>query len=210
MAEVSTKQFVEIQEVRDEVLILKDGSLRQVIRIGSINFELKSQDEQTAILQGFRDFLNALDFSLEIMVMSRKLNINSYLAMIDELIENQQNELMRIQAVEYSKFVKELTQLANIMAKDFFVIIPFYIGPRTKGGVKEIFKSIFKPSETIKKLTPEEFSSYKAQLNQRVNLVYENLAGLGLGAKVLEEDELINLYYRFYNPEAVEGIMKLQ
>ena len=210
MAEVSTKQFVEIQEVRDEVLILKDGSLRQVIRIGSINFELKSQDEQTAILQGFRDFLNALDFSLEIMVMSRKLNINSYLAMIDELIENQQNELMRIQAVEYSKFVKELTQLANIMAKDFFVIIPFYIGPRTKGGVKEIFKSIFKPSETIKKLTPEEFSSYKAQLNQRVNLVYENLAGSGLGAKVLEEDELINLYYRFYNPEAVEGIMKLQ
>jgi hypothetical protein len=96
------------------------------------------------------------------------------------------------------------------MAKDFFVIVPFYIGPRTKGGIKEILKSIFKPSETVKKLTPEEFDSYKSQLNQRINLVYENLAGLGLGTKVLEKDELINLYYRLYNPEVVEGIMKVQ
>ncbi len=209
MAEVSTKQFIEIQEIRGDTLILKDGSLRQMIKVGSINFELKSQDEQLAILAGFRDFLNALDFSLEIMVMSRKLNINKYLLVLNELIENQQNELMRIQAVEYSRFVKELTQLANIMAKDFFVIVPFYIGPRTKGGIKEIFKSIFKPSETVKKLTPEEFDSYKSQLNQRVNLVYENLAGLGLGAKVLQTDGLTNLFYRLYNPEAVEGIAKV-
>ena len=210
MAEAAnTKQFVEIQEIRGDILILKDGSLRQVIRVGSINFELKSQDEQMAILQGFRDFLNALDFSLEIMVMSRKLNINKYLALINELIENQQNELMRIQAVEYSKFIQELTQLANIMAKDFFVTVPFYIGPRAKGGIKEILKSIFKPSETVKKLTPEEFDSYKSQLNQRVNLVYENLAGLGLGTKVLEENELVNLYYRLYNPEVIEGIKTL-
>lgn len=203
MAETSTKQFVEIQEIRDETLILKDGSLRQIIKVGSTNFELKSQDEQLAILAGFRDFLNALDFSLEIMVMSRKLNINKYLEFLNQLAEAQQNELMRIQAIEYSRFVKELTQLANIMAKDFFVVIPFYIGPRTKGGIREILKSIFKPAQIVKQLAPEEFESYKSQLNQRVDLVYENLAGLGLGAKVLKQDELINLYYRFYNPEAV-------
>ncbi len=206
MPEANTKQFVEIQEIRDDVLILKDGSLRQVIQVGSTNFELKSSDEQLAITQGFRNFLNALDFSLEIMIMSRKLNIDKYLAIINELIENQQNELMRIQAVEYSRFIQELTQLANIMSKDFFVVVPFYIGPRAKGGIREIFKSVFKPSETVKSLKPEEFETYKSQLNQRVNLVYENLAGLGLGTKVLQTDGLTNLFYRLYNPEAIEGI----
>ncbi|MEK7659500.1 MAG: hypothetical protein AAB338_02515 [Patescibacteria group bacterium] len=208
MAETSTKQFVEIQEIRDEILILKDGSLRQIIKVGSTNFELKSQDEQLAILAGFRNFLNALDFSLEIMVMSRKLNIGKYLEFLDQVAEAQQNELMRIQAVEYSRFVKELTQLANIMAKDFFVVIPFYIGPRTKGGIIQSLKNIFKPAQIVKQLTAEEFDSYKSQLSQRVSLVYENLAGLGLGAKILQQDELVNLYYRFYNQEAVEGITK--
>ncbi|TSC91139.1 MAG: hypothetical protein G01um10142_78 [Parcubacteria group bacterium Gr01-1014_2] len=203
MPEVSAKQFVEIQEIRDNILILKDGSLRQIMKVGSINFELKSQDEQLAILQGFRNFLNALDFSLEIMVMSRKLNISGYLAFIDSLIENQQNELMRIQAVDYSKFVKELTQLANIMDKEFFVVVPYYLGPRASKGISNALKSFFKPSEIFKKLTPEEFDAYKLQLNQRVNLMFENLFGLGLTPKVMERDELINLYYRFYNPEAV-------
>lgn len=206
MAEGNTKQLVQIQEIRDNILILKDGSLRQIMKVGSINFELKSQDEQLAILHGFRNFLNALDFSLEIMVMSRKLNISGYLAFIDGLIENQQNELMRIQAIDYSKFVKELTQLANIMAKDFFVVVPFYLGPKASKGIGNILKSFFKPSEIFKKLTPEEFDTYKLQLNQRTNLVFENLFGLGLTPKVMERDELINLYYRFYNPGAVEGI----
>ncbi len=208
MAETSTQQFVEIQEIRNELLILKDGSLRQIIKVGSTNFDLKSQDEQMAILAGFRDFLNALDFSLEIMVMSRKLNIGKYLKFLDKMAEAQQNELMKIQAIEYSGFIKELTQLANIMSKDFFVVVPFYIGPRAKGGIVQSLKSFFKPAQTIKRLAPEDFDSYKSQLDQRVNLIYENLAGLGLGVKILQQDELVNLYYRFYNPEVVEGIAK--
>lgn len=203
MAETTTKQFVEIQEIRDNILVLKDGSLRQILKVGSINFELKSQDEQIAILQGFKNFLNTLDFSLEIMVMSRRLNISGYLAFIDGLIEDQQNELMRIQAIDYSKFIKELTQLANIMDKEFFTIVPFYLGPRAGKGIGDALKSLFKPSEIAKNLSPEEFNTYKIQLNQRVNLVFENLFSLGLTPKVMDGDELINLYYRFYNPEAV-------
>lgn len=209
MAKTSTKQFVEIQEIRDKILILKDGSLRQIIKVGSTNFELKSQDEQLAILAGFRDFLNALDFSLEITVMSRKLNIGKYLEFLGQIAEAQQNELMRIQAIEYSKFVKELTQLANIMAKDFFVVVPLYIGPRTKGGIIQSLKNIFRPAQIVKQLISEEFETYRVQLDQRVDLVYENLAGLGLGAKVLKQEELINLYYRFYNPEVIEGIKNI-
>ena len=206
MPEANTRQFVEIQEIRNDVLILKDGSLRQIIKVGSTNFELKSQDEQLAVLQNFRNFLNSLDFSVEIMIMSRKLNINKYLAFINESAENQQNELLRIQTVDYSKFVQELTQLANIMAKDFFLAIPFYISPKVSKGIGETFKSVFKPSTVVKEMKPEDFESYRIQLSQRVNLVFENVAGMGLAPKPMEQDGLINLYYRLYNPEAIEGI----
>jgi hypothetical protein len=206
MVETTTKQFVEIQEIRDNILVLRDGSLRQIIKVGSINFELKSQDEQLAILQGFRSFLNSLDFSIQIMVMSRKLNISGYLAFIDGLIEKQQNELMRIQAIDYSKFIKELTQLTNIMDKEFFAVVPFYLGPKVSKGIGDTLKSFFKPSEIVKNLSPEEFDTYKIQLNQRVNLVFENLFSLGLTPIIMDRDELISLYYRFYNPEALEGI----
>lgn len=206
MPGASTKQFVGIQEIGDNTIILKDGSLRQIIEVSSTNFELKSQDEQLAILAGFREFLNTLDFSLEIMVMSQKLNIDKYLAVVNQIVENQQHELLRIQAIDYAKFVKELTQLANIMAKNFYVVVPFYLGPRTKGGILETAKSIFKPAETVKSLSPEEFDSYKNQLTQRVSLVLENIAGLNLPAKLLEKEELTDLYYRFYNPEVVKGI----
>lgn len=206
MAETSTKQFVEIQEIRDNVLILKDGSLRQIMKVGSINFELKSQDEQLAILQGFRSFLNALDFSLQIMVMSRKLNIEGYVVFINKLAQNQQNELLRIQAIDYAKFVKELTQTGNIMDKEFFVAVPFYLGPGISKGISSILNNLFKPSQIFKKLTSEEFNAYKLQLNQRVSLIFENLFALGLTPRVLEKDELISLYYRLYNPEAMERI----
>ena len=185
---------------------MKDGTLRQIIKVGSTNFELKSQDEQLAILEAFKDFLNALDFSLEIMVRSRKLNINKYLETLSEIANAQENELLRIQAADYAKFIKELTQLANIMSKDFFVAVPFSIVPKIKGGIRQTFKSLFKPAQTAKELNQEEFESYKSQLNQRAGLVYENLAGLGLGAKALQNEEITELFYKFYNPEATEKI----
>lgn len=207
MANKSTQQFVGIHEIKDNVLILKDGSLRQLVEVGSTNFELKSQDEQMAILRVFQQFLNALDFSLEIMVMSRKLDIDPYLKTIDEIIEKQQNELLRIQAVEYSRFVKELTQLSNIMSKNFYVAVPFYIAPISKkGGAKGILKGLLKPSQIAKELSEQDFESYKIQLGQRVNLIIENLASLGLAPRVVQRDELANLFYKFYNPEATEEI----
>jgi len=204
----STKQFIDIQDIRDDVVILKDGSMRQIIEVGSINFELKSQDEQMAILQRFREFLNSLDFSLSIQIMSRKININDYLKLLEQVKEKQKNELLRIQVIEYSRFIKGLTELANIMSKKFFIAVPYYfsIAPK-KEGISEMLKNIFKPSEQIKKMTDEEFNSYKIQLRQRVNLVMDGLAPLGLNAKVLQRNELINLYYKLYNPEATEQIM---
>lgn len=207
MADNSTLQFVEIQDIKEDIVVLKDGSLRQIIEVGSMNFELKSQDEQMAILQRFKEFLNSLDFSLNIQVMSRKINITNYLKLLDQVKEKQKNELLRIQAIEYARFVKGLTELANIMSKKFFIAVPLYIGiaPK-KEGLLETFKSAFKPAEKIKKLSDEEFENYRIQLRQRVTLVMDGLAPLGLNTRIVKKDELINLFYKIYNPEATEKI----
>jgi len=127
MANQSTEQLVPITDIREGVVILKNGSLRMILEVSSINFELRSGDEQIAILQGFQRFLNSVDFPLQIVVGSRELNIDSYLKAIDGIIESAENELLKIQASEYSRFIKELSSLSNIMSKKFYVVIPFYV-----------------------------------------------------------------------------------
>lgn len=203
--EQTTKDFVELADIRDSVLILKNGSLRSVIEINSMNFELKSSDEQIAIVQAFQNFLNATDFPIQILVSSRRLDINPYLKSLDSLIDEQKNELLRIQAVEYSRFVRGLTELANIMAKKFYVVVPFYAvetpaTKTTKEGFLTALKSIFTPAKFIKTLTDEELELYKTQLEQRIDVTSESISGLGLESKVLGREELINLFYGYYNP----------
>lgn len=198
----TTKDFVSIADVRDDVLILKDGSLRSLLEVSSMNFELKSADEQVAIIQGFQGFVNSVDFPLQVVINSKKLDVGPYLKMLDELSKGLKNELLRIQAVEYSRFIKGLTELANIMSKKFYISVPFFpveaVQP-TKAGVFSAFKSIFAPSKFVKTLTDEELENYKGQLNQRIELVSQGVNGLGLETRVLKKDELLNLFYSYYN-----------
>lgn len=201
MAEKSTKQLVDIADIVDNVILLKNGSLRAVIRVSAINFELRSDGEQVAILQNFQRFLNSIDFPLQIVMNSRKLDIDEYIKLIDLVIGSLSSELLKIQAVEYSKFIKELSDLSNIMSKKFYIVIPFYIFEApSKTGIINSLKSIFKPSSVVKQLTPEQLEKYKIQLNQRVELVFDGLIGLGLKTRLLEKEELTNLYYGLYNP----------
>ncbi len=200
--ESTTKEFVEIASIRGSVLILKNGSLRSIVRVSSMNFELKSNDEQIAIIRGFQNFLNSIDFPLQITVSSRKLDINPYLKSLDELMEKQSNELLRIQLAEYSRFVRGLTELGDIMAKTFYIAVPFYVVEDTKGrtGPLDTFKSIFSPSTFVKTISEEDLENYRLQINQRIDIIVEGLSGMGLETKTLAEDELINLFYQFYNP----------
>lgn len=122
----TTRNFVEIAEIKDSVVVLKDGSLRSVVEVGSMNFELKSPDEQTAIITAFQDFLNSIDFSLQIVINSRRLDIKPYLNYLETLSQSIEHELLKIQAIEYSRFVKGLTELANIMSKKVLHRSPFY------------------------------------------------------------------------------------
>lgn len=193
----TTKDFVQIENIKDDVVILKGGSLRAVIEVNSMNFELKSQDEQTAIIQRFQDFLNGLDFPVQITISSRKLNIKGYLEEVDKIINGQTNELLRIQASEYARFIKGLTELTNIMSKKFYIIVPFYITALQKSG---LVKGLLKSNKNGQSLQDKDFENYKTQLEQRVNLVLDNISNTGLSGKRLNKEQLANLYYQAYNP----------
>jgi hypothetical protein len=123
----STQEFVPIQEVRDGILLLKDGGMRAVVLASSLNFSLKSDDEKNAILFQFQDFLNSLDFSIEIVIQSRKLDIRPYIALLEEQHKKQLNSLMKIQTEEYIEFVRNFTENTNIMTKNFFIVIPMIL-----------------------------------------------------------------------------------
>lgn len=201
MANQSTKQLVEVADIVDNIVILKNGSLRTVIEVSSINFELRSEEEQVAILQNFQRFLNSTDFPLQIVVNSRRLDIEDYLKLIETTTESLTSELLKIQAAEYSKFIKELADLSNIMSKKFYIVVPFYVFETpSKTGLVDSLKSILKPSGVIKQIKPEQLETYKNQLLQRVELVFDGLVGLGLKTRLLEGSELMNLYYGLYNP----------
>lgn len=201
---LNTKQFVDIHDIKENVIILKNGSLRVVLEVNSINFDLKAPDEQTAILQGFQDFLNSLDFPLQIVIQSRQLNIAGYLARTQKTVEGIDNELLRIQGLEYIKFVGSLVELANAMSKKFYIVVPLYVleTPDSKRGFVENIKLMFGPAkEKIKQLEDQDFANYKEQIEQRVELVFDGLQKMGLTARLLNTEELVNLFLALYNPQ---------
>ncbi len=121
----ATQEFVPIDDVRDGIVILKDGGMRGVLMASSINFSLKSEDEKQAILFQFQDFLNSLDFSIQIIVESRRLDIRPYIALLETRYKEQTNELMKIQIEQYINFIKNFTESTNIMTKNFFIVVPY-------------------------------------------------------------------------------------
>ena len=202
--EQSTEKFVDIADIRDNAVILKNGSLRAVVEVSAINFELRSEEEQIAILQNFQRFLNSVDFPLEIVSVSRRLNIEDYLKLISESTDKTGNELIKIQAMEYAKFIKELSELSNIMQKRFFVVIPYYISggvspSSTKGLLEGIKNVLSQPKENIVKLDEEKLQTAQNQLLQRAELVYDGLLGLGVRTQLLKKEELMSLFYGLYN-----------
>ncbi len=208
--ESSTKSLVELSEVRDSVLILKSGSLRSIVEVGSTNFALKSADEQTAIIGAFQDFLNSIDFPIQVVLHSRKLNTDKYLRSIDGLQDTLTNELLKIQAKEYSRYIKGLTELSDIMSKKFYIVVSYFIiegavtgasGIDKKKSFMAAIKSVFSSTTITKELTDQEFEAYRTQLELRVNLVLSSVYGMSLQGRLLQGDELVNLFYNLYNPD---------
>ncbi len=193
----STQQFLEIDQIRDSVMILKSKALRGVLFVSSINFALKAVEEQNSIIYQFQDFLNSLDFSTQILCQSRKLNITGYLDKISFLEENQTNELLRAQTRDYKNFIESLVETQDILIKNFFVIIPYTTleatGLNIPGQKKE-----------VPKLTEEVFQRCKSQLWQRMEFVALGLRRCGLQAVPLTSPELIELFWSLHHPKESE------
>jgi type IV secretory pathway VirB4 component len=196
------QKFVEVREIRDGTVISKDNSLKAVCICSSINFDLLSTDEQEAVTARFQEFLNSLDFPLQIVIASRHFDIENYLNQIKDLEKKQTNELLRIQTSEYINFVQSFVEFANIMNKSFYAVVPFRMVESREGtflGKFKIIASSKKPKKTGFEM--EKFKQYKTQLDQRVNMVIEGLQGLGVKAIPLNDEQLTELYYEFYNVE---------
>lgn len=200
-----SQDFVPIKEVRDGVVILKDGSMRAVLLASSINFSLKSQEEQTAALYQFQNFLNSINFSIQIFVQSRRLDITPYISLLEDRIKDQNNDLMKMQTREYIDFIKNLTESVNIMTKSFFVVVPY--SPSIITQKNNVFSSVFgskKSEETIKEENSIQFEEYKSQLQQRVEVVGQGLIRCGIRVAQLGTEEVIEFFYKLFNPGTVE------
>lgn len=218
----STQQFLDIAEIKEDVVILKDGTLRAVLLVSSINFALKNVDEQNAIVQAYMGFLNSIEFPIQVVIQSRKMNIDDYLERLKKAQKDQKNELLRNQIEDYREYVRQLVELGEIMQKRFYVIVP--LDPATGGkegseGLKKRgffnrFQELITPSVLIR-LSESRFKEKRHQLMLRVNSVIGGLASMSLNAVLLDTQSLIELYYTVYNPELfeterMEDVNKLQ
>lgn len=205
----NTQDLVAIEEIRDDTVVLKNGSLRQILMVGGVNFSLKSEEEQVIITQGYQNFLNALDFPIQIVIHSRKINIDRYLAGLEARRVEEPSALLQNQIAEYQEFIRGFVTENAIMAKTFFVVVPFSpIVLPSKEAVSKFIPFFKKKNHEAEKRALEakqmSFREALGQLKQRVTQVAQGLAAIGLETKVLTTEELIELFYNFYNPETVE------
>ncbi len=201
----ATQQFVPVKEIRNGIIVLKDDSYRGVLICSSVNFGLKSADEQHAIILGFQNFLNVLDFSIQIVVNSRKMDLRPYLALLSEKAAGQETELMRIQLHEYIEFIRSFTDQANIMTKSFYVVVPY--SPRVSPVNAVGF--LHRGNPVAANAADLSFEENRAQLEQRLALVASGLGSSGIRAVPLGTEEIIELLYRSFNPGELENPIRL-
>ena len=201
----ATQKFVPVKEIRTGIVVLKDGGYRGVLLCSSVNFGLKSADEQRAIIQGFQDFLNTLDFSIQIVVNSRKMDLRPYIALLEEKMPDQKTELLRLQLREYVEFIRSFADSASIMTKSFYLVVPYTPSLSATKAATNFFSTKPKVSANT-----ASFEEDRAQLEQRLALVAGGLAGTGVRAVPLNTEELIELYYRAFNPGELENPIRLE
>ncbi|MBI2674018.1 MAG: hypothetical protein HYX23_01925 [Candidatus Zambryskibacteria bacterium] len=205
----ASQEFIPIKEVRDGIAILKDGGMRSILLCSSLNFALKSEDERKAILFQFQDFLNSLDFSIEIVVQSRKLDIRPYIALLEERGRAQTNNLMKIQVREYIEFIKSFTENTNIMTKNFFIVVTYSPAILTvnQSGLISRFKFGAKKEQPV--ATEASFEENRSQLEERLSVVEQGLIRTGIRVARLGTEEVIELFYKAFNPGETEKPIKI-
>jgi len=211
----SSQEFVPIKEVRNGIIILKDGGFRALLVASSLNLSLKSIDEQNAIINEFQNFLNGLDFSTQICMQSRRLDIRQYLLMLEERLKVQVEPLLKIQTKEYIEFIKAFTDEVNIMTKTFFIVVPY--SPAIMKSSGKIMDSLLgggapkkQVEDTKKALDMASFEEKRTQLDQRVGIIMRGLSRIGIRTSQLKTDEVVELFYKTFNPGDISQGIKLE
>jgi len=198
----SSQIYLKIAEIRDDCLVLKNGGIRSILKVTSINFNLKSEDEQNAIIYSYQNFLNSLDFPLQIVIRSKKLDIDNYIDELSTIGEKQTNPLLQRQTYEYMDYIQRLVEYADIMEKKFLVVVPYDPFRSVKPNFVQRFFQNMQPKDSFTEVQKrhKEFIQLKKGLNQRVNVVKSGLENCGLQVNQLRTHELIELFYEIYNP----------
>jgi type IV secretory pathway VirB4 component len=214
-AAIPASQFhLPLGEVRNDTVVMKDGTLRAVLMVSSINFALKNEDEQTAIVSAYVSFLNGIDFPLQVVIQSRELYIKPYLEKLAKQEKEQTNELLRMQTADYRSFVAELVQLGQIMSKHFFVVVPYDPLSNKKKSFWSRLGEVINPANLVK-LKGERFMKRKYELDMRVRQIESGLTSMGLEVVRLDTQSLIEVFYSTYNPdisltERLPGLNEIQ
>ncbi|MEA2065191.1 MAG: hypothetical protein U9O66_02750 [Patescibacteria group bacterium] len=195
----TTQEYLSIAEIKEDCVIRKDGTLSAVVMVSSINFALKSAEEQDAIIQGYVNFLNSIDFPLQIVIQSRKLVINPYLEKLRRLQKEQTNDLLRMQTGEYLDYIAELVKMGQIMTKKFYIVISYSVFTGKSKGFTSRLIEAFMPAKIVK-IKQDLFLKRRKDLMLRVNNVISGLSSMSLNSVLLDTQSLIELYYNIYNP----------
>ncbi|MDP5039104.1 MAG: TraC family protein [Candidatus Gracilibacteria bacterium] len=209
LSDSSTQRYLPFSQIRDNILLLKNDSSRIVLKCSTINFLLKSTQEQDAIIMSFQRFLNSLDFPIQIIIRSKKLDIDSYLNKLNSLAVNQENPLLQKQTYEYIQYLRKLIEVAQIMKKEFYIVIPADKQEDNSirdmniiSKLKNFWSSINSQNEILNiKVQIKDLNQYKKTLNQRSNAIKTSLESIGIKAKELDKNELIKFLTDYYNPK---------
>ena len=201
---LSTQTYLRISEIRENTVVLKNGGLRSILKVSSINFNLKSEDEQNAIIYSYQGFLNTLEDPIQIVIRSKKLDIDNYLTDLREKATKQTNALLQKQTTEYADYIQKLVEYADIMSKEFYVVVPqdpYRIKNQT---FLEKFMGFINSKDSFDQIKRkrEEFEELKKKLGQKVNSVKIGLENCGLKVEELGTKEIIQLFYEINNPIA--------
>jgi hypothetical protein len=209
----ATQEFVPIKEVRNGVVVLKNGELRAIVLANSTNLSLKSDDEQKATIFQFQNFLNTLDFPIQISVQSRRLDIRPYLLLLENRIKVQNEPLLKLQTTEYIDFIRSFTDSVNIMTKNFFVVVPYTNAAnlnlkKQSGLLKGLFSK--RNGKEVKEAEQIDFEEKRSQLDERVSVIQQGLSNCGIKTVQLGSEEVIEVFYKVFNPGELEGKIKLE
>ena len=201
----STQSSLLISELRDGLIIMKDGSFRAVIACKSINYDLMSEPERDGIEYGYKGVLNSLEFPIQILVRSQRIDIAPYLERLADIRRNNDNMLLGVLMDDYINFIDQVSQEANIMDKSFFVIVPYFSSPeleKSSTQSQNIFNLFFatKTSE-ITRIDRNTYDKAVTEINNRVQAVIGGLFNIGIHSVRLNTKELAELFYNFNNPD---------